>query len=244
MDYRNKRQRFIFWGIVLGIAAAVLALSPVILKANAKGLLWIGLGESEAKYEEQYFNIDEEVKGNSYEYMEYRYIAHKNQRSLIPYSSGISKSFFVHYTLFDPEIYDDQNRRHKLSFTEVIPYWSRGYTYTIHLSKKLDLLTAADIFLGLGLITFEKQIQNIGNFEHKFGFDLGYGWGLNAIFKYDENWFLGWRSVSLNNKITLDYGDTIDSGYLTHRRTIFLVLGYTFSGSEPDCVPTAYTPCA
>ena len=53
MDYRNKRQRFIFWGIVLGIAAAVLALSPVILKANAKGLLWIGLGESEAKYEEQ-----------------------------------------------------------------------------------------------------------------------------------------------------------------------------------------------
>ena len=242
MDYRNKRQRFIFWGIVLGIAAAILTLTPVLLKAKNKGLLWIGLGESEGKYEEKYFNIDEEVKGASYEYMEYR-AAQYPSHGLIKTSSGPTRSWFVHYTLFDPEIYDDQDRRHKLSFTEIIPYWGRGFNYTVHLSEKLSLLTSADLFLGIGLITFEKQVENVGSFDHKFGYDIGYGWGLNAIFVWDDSTFVGWRSLSKSNRIRLDYGESIDNGYLTHRRDIFLVLGYTFSGSSPSCVETLYVKC-
>jgi len=61
MDHRNKRQRFIFWGIVLGISLAVLTLTPVLLKAKNKSLLWAGLGEAEAKYEEEYFNFDADI---------------------------------------------------------------------------------------------------------------------------------------------------------------------------------------
>ena len=244
MDYQNKRQRFIFWGIVLGIIAAVLTLIPSVTKAEDKGLLWIGLGDAEGHYEEGYFSIDQEVEGVTYEYMEYRTSTQKSPQSLIKSSSGSTKSWFVHYTLFDPVFYDDEGRKHELSFTEIIPYWGRGYTYTIHLSDKLDLITSADAFLGLGFITFEKDIVGVQKFEYKFGFDIGYGWGLNAIFKWDDNWFFGWRSLDyLNNRITLDYGDSIGDGYLTHRRDILLVLGTTFSGSSPSCVPTAYQPC-
>ena len=87
-----------------------------------------------------------------------------------------------------------KNRQHKLNFTEVIPNWSRGYTYTIHLSDELDLLTTADLFLGLGIITFEKEIEGGAKYDHKFGYDLSYGWSLKAIFKYDDHFSLGGRA--------------------------------------------------
>ena len=61
MDHRYKRQRFIFWGIVLGIAIALLTLTPVLLKAKNKSLLWAGLGEAEAKCEEGHFNADTDI---------------------------------------------------------------------------------------------------------------------------------------------------------------------------------------
>ena len=211
--------------------------------ANEKGLLWVGLGEAEGNYEENYFKIDENITGSTYEYNQYRYINFKN-RGLIPTSKGKTKSFFLHYTLFDPTFEDYLKRKHKLNFTEIIPHWSRGYQYTVHLSKKLDMFTSADLFLGLGIIAFEKDIEDVGSFSHKIGFDLSYGYAMNWLFKWDDQFFFGWRSLVKNNRITLDYGSEADFGYLTHRRDILFVAGYTFTGADPLCVPTVYVPCS
>ena len=213
-----------------------------VCSANEKGLAWFGFGEAEGHYEENFFKIDEEVKGQTYEYNQYRYLSVKN-RGIIPSSQGKTKSFFIHYTLFDPEFQDYLDRKHKLNFTEIIPNWSRGYQYTVHLSKKLDMMTSADIFLGLGLITFEKEIERFGNYDHRIGFDLSYGYSMNWLFKWDDQFFLGWRSIVKNNRITLDYGSDEDFGYLTHRRDILFIVGFTFSGADPLCVPTVYVPC-
>ena len=220
-----------------------IVLAPNATEGKERGLLWFGVGEAEGTYEEKYYGIDEEVKGSTFSYSEYQYLSRKNNRSLIPSSQGKSKSFFVHYTLFDPTAYDNEDRQHRLNFTEVIPNWSRGYTYTIHLSDELDLLTTADLFLGLGIITFEKEIEGGAKYDHKFGYDLSYGWSLKAIFKYDDQLFFGWESYAKNNRITLDYGSDQEFGYLTHRRDIIIFIGGTFSGSSPTCVETKYTPC-
>tara|TARA_X000000950_G_scaffold228937_1_gene276591 strand:+ start:1986 stop:2657 length:672 start_codon:yes stop_codon:yes gene_type:complete len=216
--------------------------SPTIANGSEKGLLWGGLGEAEGSYQEDFYKINDEIRGTTLEYNEFRYITHKN-RGIIPSSKGKTRSFFVHYTQFDPSFSDYLQRTHKLTFTEVIPYWSRGYQYTVHLSKKLDMLTSVDLFLGLGLITFEKEIENVGNYEHRLGYDLSYGYAMNWIFKFDDMFFLGWRSILKNNEIRLDFGSEENFGYLTHRKDIMLVFGGTFSGSSPSCRDTLYVKC-
>ena len=219
----------------------IFLITPLNLYGNTKSLLWIGFGEAEAKYEEDYYKIDKEIKGSTWEYAEFAYNAYKNHRSIIKNSTGWSKSFFLHYTLFDPKITDSENREHELSFTEIIPYWSRGYTYTIHATDKLNILNFAELFLGLGLITFEKEVVGSYNFSHKFGFDIGYGYSLNTFINWDDRWFFGWRSLVKSNRIKLEFSN--ENGYLTHRRDIMFIIGGTFGGSNPNCVPTAYTPC-
>ena len=216
--------------------------SPTIANGSEKGLLWGGLGEAEGSYQEDFYKINDEIRGTTLEYNEFRYITHKN-RGIIPSSKGKTSSFFVHYTQFDPSFSDYLQRTHKLTFTEVIPYWSRGYQYTVHLSKKLDMLTSVDLFLGLGLITFEKEIENVGNYHHKLGYDLSYGYAMNWIFKWDDGIFLGWRSVLKNNEVRLDFGSEENFGFLKHRRDIMIILGGTFSGASPTCIPTKYVPC-
>jgi hypothetical protein len=208
---------------------------------NPKKLLWFGFGESEGKYEEKFYEIDEEIKGYTLEYSEYQYFPKKSLRSLIPNSTGKTKSFFLHYTLFDIDIEDNQKRKHKLSFTELIPHWGRGYSYTVHMGDKINMHTSIGLFLGLGIITFKKEIENANTFDHKFGYDLSYGFSMNWIWFYDDRLFLGWRSVVKENRITLQMVN--ENGYLTHRRDIFLVFGGTFSGSAPSCVETLYVKC-
>ena len=210
--------------------------------ARNKGLVWVGLGEAEGKYEEDEYSLSGEVRGSTYEYQEFRYFEQKNQRSVIPYSTGVTKGFFVHYTLFDPDFEDEQDRKHSLSFTEIIPHWSRGYQHTLHLTKKLDWLNSAELFLGIGFIAFEKEIENLHKFEYKWGYDLSYGYAMNSMFKYDDNWFFGWRSLVKNNRITLEYNE--NQGYLTHRRDILFFIGTTFKGSSPSCVSTQYVKCS
>lgn len=229
--------------VLVGIIGLLLFLivTPSDTYSQEKGLVWIGLGEAEGKYQEDEYNIEEEVTGSTFEYNEFEYKTYKNHRSLIKSSQGATKSFFFQYILFDPIFEDEQDRTHSLSFTELIPHWSRGYTYILHMGSKLDWVNSAELFAGIGFITFEKEIENLYKFDYKWGFDLSYGYGLNSIFKYDDKWFFGWRSLVKNNRITLEYNQ--NSGYLTHRRDIMLVFGGTFSGSAPSCVPTAYVQC-
>jgi len=242
MDHHNKRQRFIFWGIVLGIALAVLTLTPVLLKAKNKSLLWVGLGEAEGKYEEDLYQIESEVRGETWEYSEFSYFEQKNHQSLIPSSAGPTRGFFVHYTLFNPSFEDQEERTHDLSFTEIIPYWSRGYQYIVHIGKKLNWHTSVEAFLGIGFITFEKEIENYYKFDYKWGYDLGYGYGMNSFFSWDDGtWILGWKSSVHNNRITLEYNE--NQGYLTHRRNIMFFIGLNVKGQQSDCVPTAYVVC-
>ena len=239
-----KTRPFLLWIVIIIAFSLRLFFAPDTTEGKEKGLLWFGIGEAEGTYEEKYYKIDEEIKGSTFSYSEYQYLSRKNNRSLIPSSQGKSKGFFIHYTLFDPTAYDNENRQHKLNFTEVIPNWSRGYTYTIHLSDELDLLTTADLFLGLGIIAFEKEIEGGAKYDYKFGYDLSYGWSLKAIFKYDDQLFFGWESYEKNNQIQLRYSDDEDNyGYLTHRRDIILFIGGTFSGSSPTCVETLYQKC-
>lgn len=240
----QKIRTFLFWFVILIVFSLRLILAPDTTEANEKGMLWFGFGEAEGKYQEENYGIDKEVRGDTWEYSEYQYFSKKNNGSLIPSSQGASRSFFVHYTLFDPEADDKDGVKHKLNFTEVIPNWSRGYTYTIHLTDEIDLLTSADIFLGLGIITFEKEIETGEKYDYKFGYDLSYGWSLQASFKFDDNLFFGWRSFQKNNSITLQYEESgKNNGYLTHRRDIILFIGGTFSGARPTCVETLYTKC-
>ena len=105
------------------------------------------------------------------------------------------------------------------------------------------MFTSADLFFGLGLVTFEKDIENVKKYDYKIGYDLSYGYSMNWLFKYDDNFFFGWRSLVKNNRITLDYGSDTNFGYLTHRRDILFVLGYTFVGKNPLCVDTQYVKC-
>jgi hypothetical protein len=243
MDNKARHQGFCFWEIVLGIIVSVSFLLPSVIRGEEKGLLWFGLGEAEGTYQEDFYEIDEEIGGATYEYNEYIYMTHSNHRSIIKNSSGKTKSFFVHYTSFDPSFRDSQQREHKLTFTEIIPHWSRGYQYTVHLSDKLDMLTSVDLFLGLGLITFEKKIENVGSYDHRLGYDLSYGYAMNWIFKFDDMFFLGWRSILKNNEIRFDFGSKENFGYLTHRKDIMLIFGGTFSGSSPSCIDTLYVKC-
>ena len=238
----QKAKGLLFWVVIIIVFSIRVFLTPSSVEGTQKGLVWISMGEAEGKYEEDYYKIAKEVRGDTYEYTEYIYTTRKN-RSLIPSSQGGSESFFLHYTLFDVDADDYQSRKHELNFTEIIPYWSRGFTYTIHLSDELDLISSLDLFLGLGLITFEKKIENVGTYDYKFGYDLSYGWSGQTAFKWDDLFFFGVRSLTKRNKITLDFGSDEHYGYLTHRRDILFFIGYTLSGREVDCRPTQYVDC-
>lgn len=239
----ESKEKGIYFSLQVAFVLLIIFIFPLTASAKSKGLLWFGLGSAEGTYEEKYYGIDDEVEGSTFAYAEYELESRKNNRSLIPSSQGKSKSFFIHYTLFEPTAYDNENRKHKLVFTEVIPNWSRGYTYTIHIGDELDLLTTADVFLGLGIITFEKEIEGGARYDHKFGYDLSYGWSLKAAFKYSDQYFFGWESYQKNNRITLDYGSEREFGYLTHRKDIIIFFGGTFSGSQPNCRETLYVKC-
>jgi hypothetical protein len=223
------------------LCLTILVLSTPMLRAEGKGLVWFGFGEAEGKYEEDYFSLDDEVKGEVFEYNEYSYYPRKNLRSLIPSSKGRTASWFVHYTIFDFDLEDKLLRDHRIALHEISTNLSRGYAYEVHLADQLSWVTSADLLVGLGFITFEKQISSGERFDYKWGGDLIYGYALNSFLWFDEGLYLGWRSIVLNNKITLEYGE--EQGFLTHRRNILLIVGGTFSGREASCVPTAYVPC-
>ena len=226
------------------LLALFLAQQSLSAQNRGKGLLWVGLGEADGIYEEEPYRLKEEVQGVTYEYNEQSTRLFKNLRSWIPSEQGRTDSFFVHWTTFDDSFTDDRFREHTISFTEIIPFWSRGFGYQINMGKKNAWLNIAELFLGVGLIGFEKTLDSYGqvyHFEYKYGFDVGYGWGLTSLWVYDDRLFVGWRSVLKNNRITLEYSE--EYGYLTHRRDWFLIFGGTFQGSRPSCVSTQYVKC-
>lgn len=226
----------------LGIIGILFFLGTTPLDANAqtKELIWIGFGEAEGNYQEDLHQFDEEIKGSTYEYSELEYEVIRDSGKLRT-SPGQTKSFSLQYTSFDPVFIDQQGRKHFLSLTEITPYWSRGLTYIVHMGKTVDWVNSAELLLGIGFITFEKEVENLHKFDHKWGYELSYGYGMNSLFKFDEGWFFGWRSLVKNNRISLEYGE--DYGYLTHRRDILFIIGKTFRGTREICVPTAYVPC-
>ena len=71
--------------VLVGIIALLLfvIVTPSDAYAMEKGLVWIGLGEAEGKYQEDEYNIEEEVTGSTFEYNEFQYTAYKNHGSVI-----------------------------------------------------------------------------------------------------------------------------------------------------------------
>lgn len=197
----------------------------------AKLLTWFGYGEAVGNYREDRYQLNENIKGLDLEYNEYQFQPIGGR--------GWSRSFFVSKLEVATQFKDIDGTSHKFRFDSLTPHWGRGYGLEWEWYKKHSLIGAVDWFLGLGLVSFTKDVGS-DRFDRAYGYDISYGYAYNLIYKYDDQLVAGWRRRFHNNRIRIEYADEL--GFLTHRSSTIFFLGLNLRANV-SCVPTAYVSC-
>lgn len=196
----------------------------------------LGTGQAQANYYEESYPLNEDFNGISWEYWEQLY--HGNDGG-----GGWSTSWSLLDSRFEIRKDDEIGHNHHAKTHLLAGLWAFGLDRQQKLGRKYMTMFGANLYLGIGLVQFSKQLTYIDgreyNFDPKYGFDLVTGWDGHILLEYDESWFLGWKRSFYRNKIKIEYSEEV--AFLTHIESTLFFVGRRFG--QVSCVSTAYVIC-
>lgn len=198
--------------------------------------IWVGTGEARANYIEEAYPLDHDFSGVSWEYHEQLYHGSEGK-------GGWATNWALLDTRFEIDEVDDLLHRHDLKTHLLSGLWGFGLSRQLKASNDFLVMFGANLFLGIGLLQFEKKLTlasgKTHEFGQKYGFDVVTGWDGYILSEVYESWFLGWKRSFYRNKVTIDYSD--QPAFLTHIESTLFFLGKRFG--KVSCVSTAYVKC-
>ncbi len=222
---------FLFWTIATLLY--VIPLQGLFAQDMAETRRWIGFGHSYGDYGENDLDTTYSVKGLANEIM----MAHKMNEDGTTFGQALMDTRFEH------SFEDTDGNYHHVNTRVFHSYFSLGLGKAYELNNKLHLGGAVDLIGGFGLIVFKKDYtlasgQNI-KFSEKFGFDLLTGYQFAVFMDLNNYWVIGWKTAYYQNRLYLEFGDTV--GNLNHMHSNMMFIGTKLGFT--DCVPTAYVQC-
>ena len=221
--------------IVCGITIilSLMLITSAVAQEPAETRRWIGFGNSYGDYGENDLDQTYSVKGLANEIM----MAHKM------YDDGTAFGQALMDTRFEKSFEDTDGNYHHVNTRVFHSYFSFGFGRAYELNNKLHLGGTVDLIGGFGVIVFKKDYtlasgQNL-KFSEKFGFDLLTGYQMSIFMDLNNYWVIGWKTAYYQNRLYLEFGDTV--GNLNHMHSNMMFVGTKLGFT--DCVPTAYVQC-
>ena len=221
----------LFWTV--STLVCLIPLQGLFAQDMAETRRWIGFGNSYGDYGENDLDTNYAVKGLANEIM----MAHEMNEDSTTFGQALMD------TRFERSFEDTDGNYHHVNTRVFHSYFSLGLGKAYEINNKLHLGGTVDLIGGFGIIVFKKDYtlasgQNI-KFSEKFGFDLLTGYQLAVFMDLNNYWVIGWKTAYYQNRLYLEFGDTV--GNLNHMHSNMMFIGTKLGFT--DCVPTAYVQC-
>ena len=219
--------------LTVSTLVSLIPLQSLLAQDMAEIRRWIGFGNSYGDYGENDLDTTYSVKGLANEIM----MAHEMNEDGTTFGQALMDTRFEH------SFEDTDGNYHHVNTRVFHSYFSLGLGKAYEMNNKLHLGGTVDLIGGFGLIVFKKDYtlasgQNI-KFSEKFGFDLLTGYQLAVFMDLNNYWVIGWKTAYYQNRLYLEFGDTV--GNLNHMHSNMMFIGTKLGFT--DCVPTAYVQC-
>ena len=226
-----RRTYLLFWTV--STLVCLIPLQGPFAQDMAETRRWIGFGNSFGDYGENDLDTTYPVKGLANEIM----MAHEMNEDGTTFGQALMD------TRFERSFEDTDGNYHHVNTRVFHSYFSLGLGKAFEMNNKLHFGGTVDLIGGFGIIVFKKDYtlasgQNI-KFSEKFGFDLLTGYQLAVFVDLNNYWVIGWKTAYYQNRLYLEFGDTVGNLNHIHSNMMFIgtKLGFT------DCVETAYVEC-
>ena len=226
-----RRTYLLFWTV--STLVCLIPLQGPFAQDMAETRRWIGFGNSFGDYGENDLDTTYPVKGLANEIM----MAHKMNEDGTTFGQALMD------TRFERSFEDKDGNYHHVNTRVFHSYFSLGLGKAFEMNNKLHFGGTVDLIGGFGIIVFKKDYtlasgQNI-KFSEKFGFDLLTGYQLAVFVDLNNYWVIGWKTAYYQNRLYLEFGDTV--GNLNHMHSNMMFIGTKLGFT--DCVETAYVEC-
>ena len=226
-----RRTYLLFWTV--STLVCLIPLQAPIAQEMAETRRWIGFGNSFGDYGENDLDTTYPVKGLANEIM----MAHEMNEDGTTFGQALMD------TRFERSFEDKDGNYHHVNTRVFHSYFSLGLGKAFEMNNKLHFGGTVDLIGGFGIIVFKKDYtlasgQNI-KFSEKFGFDLLTGYQLAVFVDLNNYWVIGWKTAYYQNRLYLEFGDTV--GNLNHMHSNMMFIGTKLGFT--DCVETAYVEC-
>ena len=221
----------LFW--TLSTLVCLIPLRALLAQDMAETRRWIGFGNSYGDYGENDLDKTYAVKGLANEIM----MAHQMNEDGTTFGQALMD------TRFERSFEDRDGNYHHVNTRVFHSYFSLGLGKAFEIDNKLHLGGFVDLIGGFGIIVFKKDYtladgQDI-TFSENFGVDLLTGYQLAVFMDLNNYWVIGWKTAYYQNRLYLEFGDTV--GNLNHMHSNMMFIGTKLGFT--DCVPTAYVQC-
>ena len=226
-----RRTYLLFWNVATLVC--LIPLQGPFAQDMAETRRWIGFGNSFGDYGENDLDTTYPVKGLANEIM----MAHEMNEDGTTFGQALMD------TRFERSFEDTDGNYHHVNTRVFHSYFSLGLGKAFEMNNKLHFGGTVDLIGGFGIIVFKKDYtlasgQNI-KFSEKFGFDLLTGYQLAVFVDLNNYWVIGWKTAYYQNRLYLEFGDTV--GNLNHMHSNMMFIGTKLGFT--DCVETAYVEC-
>ena len=226
-----RRTYLLFWTV--STLVCFIPLQGPFAQDMAETRRWIGFGNSFGDYGENDLDTTYPVKGLANEIM----MAHEMNEDGTTFGQALMD------TRFERSFEDKDGNYHHVNTRVFHSYFSLGLGKAFEMNNKLHFGGTVDLIGGFGIIVFKKDYtlasgQNI-KFSEKFGFDLLTGYQLAVFVDLNNYWVIGWKTAYYQNRLYLEFGDTV--GNLNHMHSNMMFIGTKLGFT--DCVETAYVEC-
>ena len=226
-----RRTYLLFWTV--STLVCLIPLQGPFAQDMAETRRWIGFGNSFGDYGENDLDTTYPVKGLANEIM----MAHEMNEDGTTFGQALMD------TRFERSFEDTDGNYHHVNTRVFHSYFSLGLGKAFEMNNKLHFGGTVDLIGGFGIIVFKKDYtlasgQNI-KFSEKFGFDLLTGYQLAVFVDLNNYWVIGWKTAYYQNRLYLEFGDTV--GNLNHMHSNMMFIGTKLGFT--DCVETAYVEC-
>ena len=219
--------------LTVSTLVSLIPLQSLLAQDMAEIRRWIGFGNSYGDYGENDLDTTYPVKGLANEIM----MAHEMNEDGTTFGQALMD------TRFERSFEDKDGNYHHVNTRVFHSYFSLGLGKAFEMNNKLHFGGTVDLIGGFGIIVFKKDYtlasgQNI-KFSEKFGFDLLTGYQLAVFVDLNNYWVIGWKTAYYQNRLYLEFGDTV--GNLNHMHSNMMFIGTKLGFT--DCVETAYVEC-
>ena len=226
-----RRTYLLYWTV--STLVCLIPLQGPFAQDMAETRRWIGFGNSFGDYGENDLDTTYPVKGLANEIM----MAHEMNEDGTTFGQALMD------TRFERSFEDTDGNYHHVNTRVFHSYFSLGLGKAFEMNNKLHFGGTVDLIGGFGIIVFKKDDtlasgQNI-KFSEKFGFDLLTGYQLAVFVDLNNYWVIGWKTAYYQNRLYLEFGDTV--GNLNHMHSNMMFIGTKLGFT--DCVETAYVEC-